>query len=336
MTKEAYTKRWLWSGILLVSFMVLVGGITRLTGSGLSMVEWKPVTGIIPPLNEDAWQHEFNKYKQYPEFQKVNAHFALEQFKQIYFWEYLHRLLGRLTGIVFLFPFIFFYAKGWLTPRLFRQLIMVMMIGIAQGFMGWYMVKSGLDKVPHVSHFRLAAHQGLAFLLIGILYWLTLTLQPAEEKSKTAVSLRVLTMSLFFCLVVQCTLGAFVAGLKAGFSYNNFPWMGNSFLPPTSLWQSSGLLYNGVVLQFFHRWIGILIVLGVIFLFYRTRSTPLSKTVKLLLMVVWLQATLGVLTLVFQVPIYLGVIHQATAIVLILILTKLTYVQFQSGSSQEF
>lgn len=332
MVKEGYIRRWLWLGILLVAGMVLIGGITRLTGSGLSMVEWKPVTGIVPPLSEKAWQEEFSKYKMYPQFQKVNAHFALEQFKQIYFWEYVHRLLGRLTGIVFLIPFIFFLVKGWLTPRLFRQLIMVMVIGLAQGFMGWYMVKSGLDKVPHVSHLRLAAHQGLAFLLIGILYWLTLTLHAPVGKSKCGKGTRVITVIIFSLFAVQCTLGAFVAGLKAGFSYTNFPWMGNSFLPSSALWQSNSLLYNGAVLQFFHRWLGILIALSVIVLFFRTRSTPVSKTVNLLLIVVWLQATLGVLTLIFQVPIYLGVVHQATAIILILILTKLTYGQFQSGS----
>lgn len=333
MTKETYIARWLWLGIALVVLMILVGGTTRLTGSGLSMVEWKPITGIIPPLNEQAWLDEFNKYKLYPEFQKINSSMTLEQFKQIYFWEYLHRLLGRVTGIAFLIPFIIFYVKGWLSSRLLKWLMVTLFVGASQGAMGWYMVKSGLDRVPHVSHFRLAAHQGLAFLLIGLLYWLTLSPALTISKVKTSVIFRMVSIALFFSFAIQCTLGAFVAGLKAGFSYTNFPWMDNSFFPSSWLWQAAPFLSNGVAIQFVHRWLGVLIALGTSTLYFMTFpvvSPAVFKTVKLLVVTVWLQAALGACTLLFRVPVALGVVHQATAILLVLLFVRLTFIQFQN------
>lgn len=330
--------QWLWAGILLVTLMVVVGGITRLTGSGLSMVEWKPITGIIPPLSEQAWQEEFDKYKQFPEYRMLNYNIKLHQFKRIFFWEYLHRLLGRLTGVAFLVPFIVFYTKGWLSNRLLKSLAGVFIIGACQGIMGWYMVKSGLSNVPHVSHFRLAAHHGMALLLIGYLYWLTLSVQqPAGDGSKFSRGYRLVTLMVFLLLCLQITFGALVAGLKAGYSYTNFPLMGNSFLPPDMHLQITPILYNGVVIQFIHRWLGFLVALGVLILFFSLPDAITQKAkclTRWLLLVVCLQVALGTGTLMLKVPLIMGVIHQGVAIVLLLILLRLVYFEFRQQAGE--
>lgn len=341
--EKVFLVRWLWTGILLIVLMVMVGGITRLTGSGLSIVEWKPVTGIVPPLTEQSWQIEFDKYKQYPEYQKLNYGITLQQFKKIFFWEYMHRLLGRLIGLVFLVPFIIFYVKGWLNKRLVKWLAAVFLLGVCQAVMGWYMVKSGLDKLPYVSHLRLAAHQGLTLVLIGLLYWLTLTYQQpniknTDHSTKPRVVFRILTLILFCLLCMQITFGAFVAGLKAGYSYTNFPWMGDSFFPATEQLQTAPFFYNGVAVQFVHRWLGFLVALGVLLLYYLARKHDLRNsklTTMWVLVSVWLQVTLGVITLMSKVPLALGVIHQGMAFVLFLLFIKLIHIQFPARAANK-
>jgi cytochrome c oxidase assembly protein subunit 15 len=179
-------KAWLWSGIMLITLMVAIGGITRLTGSCLSMVEWKPVTGIIPPLNKQQWQQVFDDYKQYPEYQKINFSLTLQDFKEIFWWEFIHRLLGRLTGIVFLIPFLYFLLTKQLSQPLLKRLLLILLLGALQGIMGWVMVKSGLTDIPHVSHYRLTAHLSLALLLIAVLLWTIQDLGTKQILSKTA------------------------------------------------------------------------------------------------------------------------------------------------------
>jgi cytochrome c oxidase assembly protein subunit 15 len=199
---DNYIKIWLWSGILLIVLMIVVGGITRLTGSGLSIVEWNVISGTIPPITDAQWQHAFDQYKQFPQYQKLNHGMDMAQFKQIFFWEYIHRLLGRFIGLVFLLPFIFFYFTRKLSKPLIKKLLVIFALGALQGFMGWYMVKSGLNDNPHVSHFRLAIHQGLALLLIVSILWTILTVNEdknAISKNHSSI-LRISYASLYYSL----------------------------------------------------------------------------------------------------------------------------------------
>jgi len=325
---EGYIKIWLWSGIVLVSAMVLIGGITRLTGSGLSIVEWKPITGIVPPLNHEQWQQEFDLYKQFPQYQKANLGMSLSEFKQIFFWEYLHRLLGRIIGMVFIIPFLIFYFKGWLSKKLTYPLLTIFTLGAAQGFMGWYMVKSGLNAIPHVSHFRLAAHQGIALLLIASIYWMVLSLNKEKQVGQKSPRTLLLSLLALFLLAIQIVLGSFVAGLKAGFSYTNFPWMGDTFFPSYIITASESFFYNGVVLQFTHRWVAFAALASIFTLWYVARTNKnLSVQVKWLVIFTLIQISLGIITLLMAVPIVLGVVHQCMAIILLMVLIKSIHIQ---------
>lgn len=324
-----YIRLWLFSGIALICAMVIIGGITRLTGSGLSMVEWKPITGIVPPLNESDWNLEFEKYKQFPEFQKLNFNMTLWEFKQIFFWEYLHRLLGRIIGVVFIIPFIYFYFKKWITRKMVMPMIIIFLLGGLQGFVGWYMVKSGLNSVPHVSHLRLALHQGMALILIIYIYWTILSLEPIKKIDAHSRKLFRLSLLAFFLLIVQITWGAFVAGLKAGYSYNNFPMMGESLFPNTELVAVTPYFYNGVLLQFTHRWLGFIVLIFFIYLFFKSKAIAIvHKQVQWLLSIAVIQVILGIFTLILSVPLVLGVAHQFVAILLILLMIKIIHIQW--------
>jgi heme a synthase len=307
--------------------MVILGGITRLTGSGLSIVEWKPVTGIVPPLNQKEWLLEFAQYQQYPEYKKLNYGISLLQFKQLYLWEYLHRMLGRLMGIIFIVPFVIFYFKGLISKKIAAPLLVIFLLGGLQGFMGWYMVKSGLDKVPHVSHFRLTAHQGIALLLAALLFWIMLSMSHQKnETTRKPSTLLVITCVSLTLLITQIILGSFVAGLKAGFSYNNFPFMGENFFPSAML-TSQPFFYNGVVLQFVHRWFAFFVVLSMVVLFYLARPhQELHSLAKWLLVLVILQIALGIATLMMHVPIVLGVAHQFVAITILLLMVRILHI----------
>lgn len=330
MTKsERYIRIWLWSGIVLVAAMVIIGGITRLTGSGLSIVEWKPITGVVPPLNQEQWQQEFNLYKEFPQYQKANLGMTLPEFKEIFFWEYVHRLLGRLIGVVFMVPFLIFYFKGWFTKKVTYPLLLIFILGGLQGFMGWYMVKSGLNNLPYVSHLRLALHQGIALLLIAAIFWLMLSLNKEKIAKSEKYSLPLLiTVIAMMMMAIQIVLGSLVAGLKAGFSYTNFPLMGDGFFPPSSIYESQPLLYNGAVLQFIHRWFAFGVLLSVIVLWQVAKPYPnLVKNVKWLLLVTLLQISLGIITLLMAVPVVLGVVHQFMAIILLLVLIRIIHLE---------
>ena len=331
-TPNYYLRIWLLSGIALVCTMVLIGGITRLTGSGLSIVEWKPVTGIIPPLNTADWQVEFDKYKQFPQYQLMNYRMTLAEFKQIYFWEYIHRLLGRLTGIAFIIPFAFFYFKGWISKKLMQSLIVVFLLGALQGFAGWYMVKSGLNTIPYVSHFRLAIHQGVALLLAASLLWIILSMGKEKKEAVGSHSLWIVTLIALALLALQITWGAFVAGLKAGYSYTNFPWVGDTFFPNEYLVSSAPYFHNGVLIQFTHRWLGFLVLLSFAFLCFLARKNSVYTKTKLLLVTGMVQVLLGIFTLLLSVPIMLGVVHQLVAIILLMLIIILVHSQLYSSS----
>lgn len=332
---------WLISGIVLVVAMVIIGGITRLTGSGLSITEWNLISGTLPPLSEAEWLVLFDKYKQFPEYQKLNFGMDLAGFKQIFMWEYLHRLLGRFIGIVFIIPFLYFLYRKILATWLIKRLVFILFLGMAQGVMGWVMVMSGLSEMPHVSHYRLAAHLTLALLLVGVILWTVADLVAPVPAQKPAARRPVYTLSWWVlgAILIQIVLGAFVAGLKSGFSYNTWPLMQNAFFPAT-LQGLSFLEYfdNGVAVQFMHRWFAFVALASIALLWHRTgkgTQHPNSKRLANLLLLTGIaQVLLGIVTLVLAVPISLGVLHQLVAVVLLSFAVLLTHQLRQPAIAQ--
>jgi heme a synthase len=315
---------WLLSGCLLILLMVVVGGITRLTQSGLSIVEWKPVTGTLPPLSEESWLREFELYKQSPEHEAYRINFTLSDYKRIYFWEYIHRLLGRLIGLVFLIPCIWFWRKGAFGPRLKKQVVIIFLGGLFQGVLGWYMVKSGLVDMPHVSHYRLAAHLITALALMAYIFWVALEVKPACITPSPTIHR--ISKVLLGLLGLQIVYGAFVAGLKAGKMYTTFPQMGTGWFPEELgfVFQLKGLMafleHPGWV-QFIHRGLAYSVVaLGIYLVVLCYQHSHWFRAVGYLLMgAILLQFFLGALTLVLAVPITLGVLHQLGAAILVFI-----------------
>lgn len=318
-------RRWYWSGAVLVFLMVIIGGITRLTGSGLSMTEWEPIMGTFPPMSEAEWIDAFEQYKQYPEYQQINRGMSLGEFKGIFFWEYFHRLIGRVLGLVFLVPFIWFLLKKKFDAQQTRRSSFLLALGVGQGLMGWFMVQSGLIDIPDVSHYRLAAHLLLAFTIFGSCVWFAMDLY--DQKREALHSLREMKIWLgvfLFFLILQITWGAFVAGLNAGHVYNTFPKMYDYWAPP-ELWIIEPLMLNFVenvvTVQWVHRVLGTILGIIVIVMWVRTYMLQMNFQVKMwslaLFTTVLTQYAIGVFTLVFHVPVWLGVLHQAVAAVLL-------------------
>lgn len=316
-----YIRWWFWTGAGLVTLLLIVGGITRLTGSGLSMTDWNLIMGVLPPLSESSWQEAFSQYKQFPEYRQLNRGMTLEEFKSIFFWEYTHRLLARLIGLVFIGPFLWFWHRGYLTKKLFRRCMLLFFLGAAQGAMGWIMVKSGLVDVPRVSHYRLAAHLAFAFALAGFCSWFALDLgrPPKEEYMSEAGRLHP-WLWLFGCLLLlQVIWGAFVAGLDAGFMYNTFPLMNGKVLPRNMMALEPALLNlveNPGTVQWIHRVVGTLILIPVLVMWRQTAGISdsiLQFRVRLLAGMTLLQYVLGMITLLMSVPVAMGVAHQAAA-----------------------
>jgi len=317
---------WLLSGCFLIFLMVIVGGLTRLTHSGLSMVEWHLFMGSIPPMTEQEWQEVFNKYKQYPEYQLINFNFSLEEFKSIFYWEYAHRMLGRLIGLVFVIPFVVFWWRGKINKSLLPKLILIFILGGFQGFLGWYMVKSGLIKNPDVSHYRLAMHLITAFLTFAYVLWVSLGLiYPRKlDAEKKKHPLKSWFVSLLFLLIIQIVWGAFVAGLNAGKVYNTWPMMGEDWIAPSvtamsPLWLNFVEGIGGV--QFIHRYLALILLILVGFVIYKAKKISIGATQKqslrYLIIAILLQFLLGVFTLLWAVPIGLGLVHQLGAFVLL-------------------
>ncbi|MGE0562293.1 MAG: COX15/CtaA family protein [Flavobacteriales bacterium] len=315
---------WLLSGCLLIFLMVIVGGITRLTNSGLSMVDWNPIMGFIPPLSDLEWNEAFDKYKQYPEYQMVNYHYTLSEFKSIFFWEYFHRLIGRFIGIVFLLPFIYFIITKRLSKKLKLQSLVLFAMGGLQGFIGWWMVKSGLVKDPDVSHFRLATHLITAFLTFAYTFWVVLGLIYDDDKTRNFKNLRVILFFIFGITIIQIIYGAFVAGLNAGFIINTYPkmgdqWVNDAVFALTPLYKNFIEGLAGV--QFVHRYLAYVVVGLILFFVIRGQGLELTErqksASKIMLYVVFIQFLLGVFTLLYAVPIWLGVIHQVGAFLLL-------------------
>jgi len=318
--------RWLLLCLLLVFSMVILGGVTRLTGSGLSMVTWHP-TGALPPMSTEQWLAEFELYKQFPEYQKLNRGMSLDAFKSIYWFEYSHRMLGRLIGLTFLLPFLYFWLRKKIKPGLTPRLVAMFILGGLQGLLGWYMVKSGLVSNPAVSQYRLTAHLLAAILIYGFILWTILDLaggrayRRLDESSEPGW--RKASLALCGLLLLTIVTGGFVAGLDAGLIYNSFPLMGGRLIPEgiaaLSPWYLNPL-ENMVTVQFNHRWLAVAtgILLFVWYLRGRSRfdDGPVQRSFKLVGMMVIIQVALGIATLLMQVPVLLGALHQAGALLL--------------------
>ena len=320
---------WLLLGCLLIFIMVIVGGITRLTHSGLSISNYKLISGTIPPMNEIEWQEAFNLYKQYPEYQKLNTHFSLQDFKDIYFWEWFHRVLGRFIGVVFILPFLFFLVTKELTKPTIKKSIVLLILGGFQGVLGWYMVKSGLVDNPDVSHYRLAAHLTTAFITFAYTFWVALDLIFPTKKQINTAFRNVIRIGLAV-LIVQIIYGAFVAGLDAGFIHNHWPMMSEGKFMHETVYIEQSPLYKNFIegksgVQFIHRMLAYVVVLFIVLIWNKSRKMRLTnyqtKAINALLIMVAIQFLLGILTIVLKVPVWLGVAHQVGAFFLLTIMT---------------
>jgi len=314
---------WLLACCALVFAMVVVGGITRLTRSGLSIVEWQPIVGTLPPLDDEAWQEAFRKYQQTPEYRLVNPDMTLPGFKSIYWWEYVHRLLGRLIGAAFLLPFLWFALRGRIARALTWKLAGIFALGALQGAMGWYMVQSGLVDDPRVSQYRLTAHLGLAFLIYAAMLWIALDLLFPRASGAEAVpqGLRRFAFALAALIFVMALSGGLVAGIRAGLAYNTFPLMNGRLVPPEIFaiepWYLN-FFSNMATVQFDHRLIAWLLAFLVPWFWLRVRRAPVPRRAglgaDLLLAMLALQITLGIATLLLAVPVLLAAAHQAGAL----------------------
>jgi cytochrome c oxidase assembly protein subunit 15 len=331
-TVPAAVRRWLIVIAAMIFVMIVLGALTRLTESGLSMVEWKPVTGVVPPLTDQAWHDELEKYLSSPQGRLVNRNFDVAQFKQIFWLEFIHRLWGRLIGVVFALPAIVFFLKGWLGGRLRWQVPALFVLGGAQGALGWFMVESGLVNDPRVSAYRLTAHLLLALSLYGWLLWLGLgRIRPTDGwsiaeggASPTARRLRGLSHPLALLVVLTICSGGFVAGIDAGFTYNTFPLMDGRFVPDgyamlSPFWHN--LFENIPSVQFNHRWLAVSTALCVIAfaLYAQSKAIPASARMAtgVLLAMALIQPTLGIATLLSVVDTPIAALHQAGAVVLL-------------------
>ena len=308
--------------------VVVIGGMTRLTHSGLSIVDWRPVMGIVPPLNDAQWREAFDRYRQFPEYRQLRRGMTLGEFKNIFFWEYLHRLAARAIGAVFLIPLVFFWRAGYLTRPLAVRAFALFDLGAMQGIVGWLMVKSGLVDRPSVSHYRLALHLGLAITILGFAVWLArdLAIRPGSAGSKSSAG-RTNRRGLGIVgglLAAQIVWGAFVAGMKAGWFFGTFPLMMGQFVPPGWMALDPPLLnivQNPATVQWVHRLLGTILLIAAMAIFLHVRRAAQDRATRrlnaVLLLLIASQYVLGVLTLVYFVPVPLAAAHQALALVIV-------------------
>jgi len=309
--------------------MVIVGGITRLTHSGLSISNYKLISGTIPPTNALQWNEAFDLYKQYPEYQKLNYNMTIDEFKDIYFWEWIHRVIGRFIGLVFVIPFVYFLLRKQLKKSTIKKCLILLFMGGFQGFLGWFMVKSGLVDKPDVSHYRLAMHLTTAFLTFAYTFWVALDLIFPLKKEINTRFRNLIRVGLVI-LVIQIIWGAFVAGLDAGWIHNHWPLMNDGELIHQSVTTEQEPLWRNFIegksgVQFVHRYLAYIVVGIIGFIWFKARKNKTTmlqqKGINLLLILVGVQFVLGVLTLVLFVPVWLGVLHQVTAFFLLATMT---------------
>ena len=313
---------WLFFCAAVIFGMILLGGVTRLTNSGLSMVDWKPLMGVVPPMSEADWQHMFYKYQQFPEYQKINMGMSLEEFKSIFMYEYLHRVLGRLIGVIFTVPFLIFLFTKRIKAGLTPKLVLMLLGGGFQGLLGWYMVKSGLVDKPDVSQYRLTAHLGAAVLIYSFILWTAFGLVSTKTKQPIALGRFAYTLSgLIFLMILS---GGLVAGTKAGFAYPTWPLMGDSFIPAglyslAPAWLSA--FEDITTIQFNHRIFAYVIVALVLTFAAKSLKADIQGPAKIgvfcLIGLLLLQVTLGISTLIFYVPLPVAAAHQVGAVALL-------------------
>lgn len=304
---------WLFTVAAMVFTMVVVGGITRLTGSGLSMVEWRPLMGILPPLTDAEWIRVYDLYRQSPEFIHINTHMGVAEFKTIFFWEYVHRVLGRLIGIAYALPLLYFALRRRIPAGYGWRFVVLLCLGGMQGVIGWWMVKSGLAEDPEVSQYRLAVHLSMALLILAALIWTALDLKDGRSGWPGGHGTGVLVV-----LAITIVAGAFVAGMDAGKLYNEYPLMGEGLVPVE--YGEEGRLdafENPASAQFHHRLLALLVVLGVASLWSRAIKAGLNWRGHAMAAAVAGQFILGIATLLYAVPVNLGVLHQAGAATLL-------------------
>ena len=336
MIKTIENKKLTWLGInlFMVLSMVIIGGITRLTDSGLSMTTWNLIKGVVPPLNQEEWINVFNLYKNYPEYNLKNLSMTLGEFKKIFFWEYFHRVWGRLIGLTFFIPLLYFWLKKYFNKNEKKLILIITSLGFFQAFMGWYMVESGLLDQPDVSHFRLSVHLITAFIIYSLLlyYFWNIRLSRGKVvnnmspcKTKLHKNNFLISLLLLFSTVLA---GALVSGTEAGLSYNNFPYMGDGFLPPiltsgetTNL---KSLLYDQGFLQFLHRLVATITLLFLLHTIFKANKDHFFNNFRqlfyFLFFMIIFQYTLGIVILKLYVPILLGLMHQIGALLILSLL----------------
>lgn len=324
---------WQFAIAALVVLTMLIGGLTRLTDSGLSITEWNLVTGVLPPLSAEGWQSEFAKYQTIPEFTEMNADMTLSEFKVIYYWEWGHRMLGRIVGLAFLIPFLFFFFSGRIPPGWTSRIVLPGLLIVAQGIIGWWMVSSGLSGRVDVAPYRLATHLGLAFLVFGLLLWNGWLLARADheivvQRRARLSGLMPITTLAVALVAVQILSGALVAGLDAGRGYTDWPLMNGAFIPPeatelTPFWVN--LFENPALAQFNHRILGYLAFLGVVLLWWKSRSAGHKRTsswAHWAMAVALIQVVWGIVTVMNGAPIGLAITHQLVAAILVFVLLR--------------
>jgi len=325
---------WLLLCCAMIFFMVIIGGITRLTESGLSITEWKPITGAIPPMNDQEWAADFEKYKQIPEYQTINKGMSLDAYKKIYFWEYLHRLWGRLIGLVFFAPMVFFWMRGYLRPEWKKPLLGIFILGAAQGFMGWFMVQSGLSQNVDVSQYRLTAHLSLAALIYAACFWMALRIRaqsrPSSEDYFASGVWPLWPLMTMFILVFA--MGGFMAGTDAGLLYQTYPtynglWLPDGLLAASPWWIN--IFENTTTIHFLHRTLAILFIIAVwiygVRLWRQRPPRPVKVALIHVMVMSLLQTALGIAAIATKLHLHVAVTHQAGGIIMLTFLLWLGF-----------
>ena len=316
--------------------MIILGGVTRLTHSGLSMVDWNPIMGVVPPITEEQWNKTFERYKEFPEYQKINKNKGMdvEAFKSIFYFEYFHRILGRLIGLLFLLPFLYFWFRGTIRRNMLPQMVTMFILGGCQGLLGWYMVKSGLVKDPHVSQYRLTAHLMAAITIYSYILWVAFGLlkaSPDRVVNDGARKLFKVSIAMTLLIAFMIMTGGFVAGTKAGYVYSTFPLMNGKFIPD-GLYRMEPLWINWfenvTTIQFNHRMIAYLLIILIPLYCFSVRRIGITsrsrKAAHLLLVMLVVQVSLGIATILFHVPVAVAASHQGGAVMLLTIALYIT------------
>lgn len=334
---KIYTNRksvvtWLYLGVVMVFVQIIIGGITRLTGSGLSITRWDIVVGTLPPLSPEKWLEAFELYQNTPQYLLINQGMSLSEFKFIYFWEYIHRLWARIMGFVFLIPLIYFIYKNYFSPKLIKQLIVIFFLAALTASFGWIMVASGLNNQPWVSPYKLAIHLSIALFLFAYLFYVALQYHFQEySENASSKNSTFLVKGILFLVAIQLFLGGLMSGMKAGLFYPTWPQMGHEWIPEIILqfsdWQLSNFLADkrhvlpSAIVQFFHRSTAYMIVASTLFFYFKAKQNfPRPVVLNSLPIIVFLQVAIGVFTVInctTHIPLFWGVLHQAVAVLLL-------------------